>query len=157
MPKSNKWAVMSLTFAILAAPALADGKDTGQPVAGPAPLKPHASTCAPELQGDAHCAPQKVYRRQVQHAPRQVQRRVVQQVATAPSYDFSGFSGGVGAGVDGGYYGGGGGVIAFSSDRRFSGVLQNPASAFTFRRSSRFGGKSHPMPCKGCGGMGKLH
>ncbi|MEM8998313.1 MAG: hypothetical protein AAGF23_26250, partial [Acidobacteriota bacterium] len=53
--------------------------------------------------------------------------------------DISGFNGGVGAGVDGGYYGGGGAVV-FAGTRSFSGVTQHAASHVAFR-SHRKGGK----------------
>lgn len=53
--------------------------------------------------------------------------------------DTASFSGGVGNGVDGGFYGGGG-AIFISSGRSFSGVLSHRASQFTFR-GHRGGGK----------------
>lgn len=96
--------------------------------------------------------------------PPVVTRPPVQQV----SLDLGSFTGGVGAGVDGGYYGGNG-FIPLSAPRSFSGVLNASASAFTFNRSvkNNGGGKGHrpkprhpkpkpmmPKPKPGCGGCG---
>ncbi|MCF6329026.1 MAG: hypothetical protein L3J02_04420 [Henriciella sp.] len=70
------------------------------------------------------------------------------RTVAAPStltLDLASFSGGVGNGVDGGFYGGGG-IIILGGDRRFSGVLSHAASAFTFRQRRGGGG--------GCGCMG---
>lgn len=65
--------------------------------------------------------------------------------------DTASFSGGVGNGVDGGYYGGGG-AIFISSGRSYSGVLTHSASHFTFR--SRGGKKWRGGGGGGCGCMG---
>lgn len=62
-------------------------------------------------------------------------RRVAAPAApasTAVRLDVGSFSGGVGSGVSGGYYGGGGGVF-ISSGRSYSGVMSHTASSFTFR------------------------
>ncbi|MEO1303425.1 MAG: hypothetical protein AAFV37_00525 [Pseudomonadota bacterium] len=57
--------------------------------------------------------------------------------------DMGSFTGGVGAGIDGGFYGGGGGAVIITGGRRFSGVLSHRASSVTFRSSHRGGGKKH--------------
>ena len=69
-----------------------------------------------------------------------------QAQSTEVRLDTASFSGGVGNGVDGGFYGGGG-AIFISSGRSFSGVLSHRASHFTFRRYG--GGKK-----RGGGGGG---
>ena len=61
------------------------------------------------------------------------------------------FSGGVGNGVDGGFYGGGGAVF-ISSGKSYSGVLSHGASRFTFR--GHRGGKRRGGGGGGCGCMG---
>ena len=67
--------------------------------------------------------------------------------------DIGSFNGGVGAGINGGYYGGGG-FVAVGSSRSFSGVLDASASVFTFNREVKK--RSHPKPCnRGCGGHPK--
>lgn len=63
-----------------------------------------------------------------------------QVVDTGVKLDVASFSGGVGNGVDGGFYGGGG-AIFIGGDKRFSGVLQSRASQFTFQNRSRGGKK----------------
>ena len=65
--------------------------------------------------------------------------------------DTASFSGGVGNGVDGGYYGGGG-AIFISSGRSYSGVMSHSASHFTFR--GHRGGKKRRGGGGGCGCMG---
>ena len=101
-------------------------------------------------------------------APRPVAPRPapVQQA----SMDLTAFTGGVGAGISGGYYGGNG-FVPLAPVRRFSGVLDAPGSAFTFNRTvERRGGNrprpkprppmpkppmpKPPMPKPGCGGCG---
>ncbi len=91
--------------------------------------------------------------------PPVITRPPVQQA----SLDLSGFSGGVGSGISGGFYGGNG-FVPLAPVRRFSGVLDSPAAAFTFNRQVDRGGKRprpkpHPRPkpkpkpgCGGCGG-----
>lgn len=82
------------------------------------------------------------------------------------SFDLSGFNGGVGAGVNGGYYGGGG-FVAVAPTRSFSGVLDSAASVFTFnRRVQNRNRPNNPKPrpphnpcmmgCGGGGGMGGM-
>ena len=113
-----------------------------------------------------------VTKRTVTHRSAPVTRRTVQQPtrtvrtvkrsaqrATRSSdvqLDLASFSGGVGSGVDGGFYGGGGGAVTIGSSRSFSGVLSHSASSFTFR--SRGGGKKRRRGggCNSCmgGGMG---
>ncbi len=67
--------------------------------------------------------------------------------------DLASFSGGVGNGVDGGFYGGGG-TVFIGGGQRFSGVLSHGASSFTFRRGHRGGGKRGHGGGGGCGCMG---
>ncbi|MEL6860907.1 MAG: hypothetical protein AAGL11_03650 [Pseudomonadota bacterium] len=80
-------------------------------------------------------------------------RRVVQDSADV-RLDLAGFSGGVGNGVGGGFYGGGGAII-LTGGQSFSGVLNHGASVFTFNR--RHSGGGHGGGIKrvygsGCGG-----
>lgn len=81
--------------------------------------------------------------------PRRVATRRVE--TNAVRLDMASFSGGVGNGVDGGFYGGGGSVF-ISSGRSYSGVLSHGASRFTFR--SNRGGKRRGGGGGGCGCMG---
>ncbi len=71
---------------------------------------------------------------------------------SALTLDLASFSGGVGNGVDGGFYGGGSTVI-LGGDRRFSGVLSHAASSFTFRQRRTHRGGGGGCGCMG-GGMG---
>lgn len=149
MSKRYKIFAISLIAGLLAAPALADGK-ARTPIQGPTPLKPTVTQhCEHGRLSNGHCyiphahQPKTTTVRRHVQAPQRVHRQVVRQVA-APSYDFSGFTGGVGANVGLDYYGGGGGVIVVGSGKRFSGVRQHAASRVTFRHR---GG--------GCGGCGK--
>jgi len=83
-------------------------------------------------------------------------RRTSAIVSNTVTLDLASFSGGVGNGVDGGFYGGGG-TIFFAGDKSFSGVLSHRASAFTFQRRSRGGkrgGGGHNCGCMGGGMMG---
>ncbi len=76
-------------------------------------------------------------------------RRTVRD--TGLTLDAGSFSGGVGNGVDGGFYGGGGAIV-LGGERRFSGVLSHSASAFTFRqRGTRGGKRGHHGGGGGCG------
>ncbi len=78
--------------------------------------------------------------------------RTVQRVETrAVQLDMGSFTGGVGAGVGGDFYGGGGAVI-ISSGRSYSGVMSHTASSYTYRshRGYRGGGKKR----RGGGGCG---
>jgi len=102
--------------------------------------------------------PAVVTKRSVTHRTAQprstVTRRAVstRRAVQAPSgvqLDMASFSGGVGAGVDGGFYGGGGIVIAGSSSS--SRVLSHSASRFTFRSGHRGGKKRRHGGGGGCG------
>lgn len=62
--------------------------------------------------------------------------------SSAVTLDMGAFTGGVGNGVGGGFFGGGG-TVFFGADQRFSGVLQAPASRFTFQQRRRGGKKGH--------------
>ena len=75
--------------------------------------------------------------------------------SSAVTLDLASFSGGVGNGVDGGFYGGGG-TIFIAGSNRFSGVLSHSASSFTFRQRRHGGGKRGGGGGCGCmgGGMG---
>ncbi len=93
---------------------------------------------------------------QVVHRP--APAPVVYTVRLADGTAFA-LNGGVGAGVYGGYSGGGGTFISGGS--RFSGVLDARASAFTFNRRVKRGGgghnphpRPHPHPGGGGGGCG---
>ncbi len=72
--------------------------------------------------------------------------RVSAPAPSAPSFNLASFTGGVGAGLGSGYFGGGGGFIQ-TSRAPFSGVLSSPAAALTFnRRVSRPSPQPHPQP-----------
>ena len=72
--------------------------------------------------------------------------RISAPAPSAPSFNLASFTGGVGAGLGGGYFGGGGGFIQ-TSRAPFSGVLSSPAAALTFnRRVSRPTPQPHPQP-----------
>lgn len=130
-----KWMGAVMIAGVLAMPALADGRDK-TPVVGPTPLKP--VQCEHGYYADGRCyVPQRQSQtirtpsvtRTVTHAPTTTVRRYVQSHSTqaAQGFDFSGFDGGVGAGVSGGFAGGGGGnVIIIRDGQRFSGVRSNP-------------------------------
>lgn len=76
------------------------------------------------------------------------------RTASEVTLDMASFSGGVGNGVDGGFYGGGG-TVFIGGGQRFSGVLSHGASSFTFRRGHRGGKRRGGGGCGGCmGGMG---
>ena len=81
--------------------------------------------------------------------PRRVATRRVE--TTGVQLDMASFSGGVGNGVDGGFYGGGGAVF-ISSGKSYSGVLSHGASRCTFR--GHRGGKRRGGGGGGCGCMG---
>lgn len=78
------------------------------------------------------------------------------------SFDLSGFNGGVGTSIGGGFYGGGG-FVPLAPVRRFSGVTDASAAVFTFNREvQRRMRPNNPRPphnpcmmgCGGGGGMG---
>lgn len=77
-------------------------------------------------------------------------RRAV-QTSSDVRLDVASFAGGVGNGVGGSYYGGGGAVF-ISSGHSYSGVMSHSASSFTFRH--RRGGKRRGGGGGGCGCMG---
>ena len=110
--------------------------------------------------------PPVVTKRTVTHRSAPVTRRTIHRQAQAVrtverstdiQLDLASFSGGVGNGVDGGFYGGGGAIV-IGSGRSFSSVLTHSASSFTFR--SRGGGKKKRRGggCGKCmgGGMGGM-
>ncbi|MCB9970664.1 MAG: hypothetical protein H6847_04095 [Hyphomonas sp.] len=144
MSKWNILTALALASALIAAPAGADGKPM-KPVRGPTPLKAQpfcASGKGYYDDQDRWVCP--VVTRTVTRVvapPPPVVTRVVAP-PPAPAYDFSGFTGGVGASIGSGYYGGGGGFIV--EDRtRYSGVLQASASAFTFNQKVKRVSRGH--------------
>ncbi len=88
-------------------------------------------------------------KRVVKHYPAKTVHKV--QTSSEVRLDMASFSGGVGAGVDGGFYGGGGGAVIITGGRSFSGVLSHSASRFTFRGhrggKKRGGGGGSPCGC----------
>lgn len=150
MPKRNRIAALAFAACLLAPTALADGKDNRRQADLPAPLAPKVHT-VPGVPSHRVVRSQPTTR-VVRQAP--VRTTTVNRAPQAQAFriDTSGFTGGVGAGVDGGYYGGGGGVVVLSRPARFSGVLSHPAVRFTFGGgySGGHGGKSRPGgPCCG--------
>ncbi len=142
MSKRNIAVSLLFAAALIAAPAYADGKDRPKPK-GPEPLRPTTTTVTPPTYTTPTVTrtytPAPTY-----YAPQPV-------AAAAPTFDFSGFNGGVGANVGGGYYGGGGGFI-IDTRPAFSGVLSSPAAAFTFnKRVIARPPRPHPRPGHGCG------
>lgn len=110
--------------------------------------------------------PPVVTKRSVTHRTAHPQRTVTTRRVATPTrvttrraastevrLDTASFGGGVGNGVDGGYYGGGGGVF-ISSGRSYSGVLSHSASSFTFRGHRRGGKRRRGGGGGGCGCMG---
>ncbi|MEL6956654.1 MAG: hypothetical protein AAFO88_08430 [Pseudomonadota bacterium] len=136
----NKLAGLALVGALVSAPALADGRERTV-VQGPAPLQAHSQLiCEHGRYADGRCAPAQT--RIVRHAPtttRRIVRTEAQPRAAAPRYDFSSFTGGVGADISTNLvYGGGGIVVVGTSGRRsFSGV---PGRARILSRVTRRGG-----------------
>ena len=125
----------------------------------------HQPCCGTHTRTIVREHPPVITKRIVTHRSAPVTHRTVQQPnrtvqrATRSSdvhLDLASFSGGVGSGVDGGFYGSGGGAVIIGSSRSFSGVLSHAASSFTFR--SRGGGKKRRRGggCNSCmgGGMG---
>lgn len=140
MPKRNIFVSLGIAAAMLACPAMADGKPGTPSFKGPSPLTPSGDA---ELLGNEQPP---VTRVPVQRTP------AVEPPAPQPMrLDLSGFDGGVGAGISGGLYGGGGSLIVVGSDRRFSGVIDAPAAQFTFRHNDRLR-IPRPMPKPGCKG-----
>lgn len=145
MMRSIRLASLALVATLIAAPALADGRDRA-PVPPPTPLQPHAQhLCETGQLAGGHCVQPVETRRIIR---RQVTQPAVVHRTTAPRYDFSGFNGGVGANVaTGGYHGGGGVVILTEGGARFSGVRHYSSPRYSFA-GARFhhGGGS----CGGC-------
>lgn len=144
MTSPLRLACLALIAAMMAAPALADGRD-GTSIVTPTPLQPHAQNVC-DLSGSPHAACL---------APvetRRVVRRFVQAPAVAqtvqPQHDFSSFNGGVGANVAmGGYFAGGNVIIVQDGGSRFSGV-----TAYSSARTSFAAARSHHgRGCSGCG------
>lgn len=152
MLKRNRLVLLGTLAGLLTAPALADGRDR-IPVVGPTPLQPQPAVTCPDgaVFRDGACrVTQTVIRRP---AP-QIVRRVVQAAPSpAASYDFSGFTGGVGANIATGPVGGGGGVIVIDGANRYSGWRQTySGSSFSYNYSSthvRYGGGGGCNPCAG--------
>ncbi len=147
MPICNKTLILTATLALFTAPVFADGTPGQRINRGPAPLQAH-NMAPPEpgcvlIEGNTWSCPAP------QRAVQQTTQTVRRSAPSTLTLDLASFSGGVGNGVDGGFYGGGG-IIILGGDRRFSGVLSHAASAFTFRqrRTHRSGGGA------GCGCMG---
>ncbi|MCI4643292.1 MAG: hypothetical protein MRY64_00735 [Hyphomonadaceae bacterium] len=139
MLKRHKLALVAPLAALLAGPALADGRDRTPPV-GPTPLQPLPTITCPD--GTVTAGPCPVQQTVIRPPAPQV-HRVVQE-APAPSYDFSSFTGGVGSAIATGPVGGGGGVIVIGSGGRYSGMRSsNGHSSLSYSSSShsiRFGG-----------------
>ncbi|MEL7110840.1 MAG: hypothetical protein AAGL99_16375 [Pseudomonadota bacterium] len=147
-----------------------DGKAWSCPArlakAEPVPTRAAKPCCGTTTRTVVKEHPPVVTKRMVTHRSAPAQRTVTRRAVTTrrtPAVpvsnevhlDMASFSGGVGSGVSGGYYGGGGAVL-ISSGRSYSGVLSHGASSFTFRsRRGRRGGGGGGGGC-GCmgGGMG---
>ncbi|MAN72578.1 MAG: hypothetical protein CME84_00615 [Henriciella sp.] len=165
--------------AMMAAPALADGYANRPVNRGPAPLQAHAEPVPPEpgcyLVGPDTWScpplPQTVETHTVRErvsaaaccysrpAPRPVQVRYTPRPAPAPrsvSIDTSGFDGGVGSGVTGGYYGGGGGGYVYVRSSASANAFASAAASLTFRGGFHGGGggKHHGGGGGGCGKCG---
>ena len=159
MSKWNIFAAFLLGAAMFAGPAAADGKTKRYYKPGPTALNitcptgytkdkhdrcvrtvtPRAITTCPQgytKTTNGQCVRQVTQTRPVPRpAPRPVPQprpAPVQQV----SLDLGSFTGGVGAGIDSGFYGGNG-FIPIGPSRSFSGVLDAPAAAFTFNRRAQ--------------------
>lgn len=158
-------AILALSI-LFTAPALADGTKGKTINRGPAPLEAHALTpprpgcrltedgqhwaCPAPVRKITHAhAPKRHTTRTVHRKPAKTVRRVVKTSAPTVStltLDISGFNGGVGSGVGGGHYGGGGAII-LGSGKRFSGVTQHAASHMTFRKSYSGGKRGGGCGC----------
>ncbi|MDJ0922833.1 MAG: hypothetical protein QNI84_17025 [Henriciella sp.] len=139
--------------ALFSAPALADGTKGKTVNRGPNPLQAKVLTpprpgCRLTEDGQHWACPAPTAK--PAHKTKTV-RRVVKTAAPAPTrltLDTSGFNGGVGAGIDGGYfYGGGGTTIIFTGARRYSGVTQHAASRVSFRGGSKGGKRGSGCGC----------
>ncbi len=151
MPKRNIFATFVLAAAVAAAPAFADGKPRKPGPVGPTPLKaqPVCANGTGYYDKDGRFVCPEVVTRTFVPAP--APATVPVQIA-APAYDFSGFTGGVGANVGSGFYGGGGGFI-LEGGGSSSRVLSHPAAAFTFnKRIQRVRAPApRPQPRPPCG------
>jgi|GEM_PF-4818225 len=146
MSKRYTLAALTLATTLLAAPAFADGKDGTRVNKGPAPLK--ARLCSDGSKGfydsEGRFVCRTVQRTQVTR-PKMVR---VSAPPPAPTLNLTGLTGGVGATVGSGFYGGGGGLIIADSRGSYSGVLNAAASSFTFNRRTRRGGGGNGCGCQ---------
>lgn len=123
MLKRNRLILAAALTGLFASPAMADGRDRVF-APGPTPLVPHETITCPEgtiMDEDGIC---RAVEAKLPPPP-----AVIPASAPAPSYDFSGFSGGVGSAVSSGYTGGGRVIVIGGSERRYSGVRQYQASS----------------------------
>ena len=156
MSLSYRLAALVAGSAVFAVPALADGVKDKHVNRGPAPLEAQSQHIMTQKSATKHYA-QHTHAHQHTHthahshtghvtqhygyrqAPT-TQRRVVKtsharvRQDNGLRIDTAAFTGGVGAGVDGGYYGGGGGFITFGASGG-SYVLSHSAARFAFNRS----------------------
>lgn len=156
----NKTLAALAISAALAVPAFADGVPGQKVNRGPEPVQPHAPAPSPDPMQQTRATPccgtttrtvvkqhpPAVTKRTVTHRKAPTQPRTSHRTVQASSevrLDTASFTGGVGAGVSGGFYGGGGGVIVLTGGQRFSGVLSHGASAFTFSRRMTGGQSGH--------------
>ena len=146
---------------VFSAPAFADGTPGKTVNRGPVPVQAHEPAPCPRQPNPCGTItrtyvkkhPPVITKRTPPPTRTVVQRKV--ETSTEVSLDMASFSGGVGNGVDGGFYGGGGAVF-ISSGRSFSGVLSHSASSFTFRSRRRGGKKRRYGGGGGCGCMGGM-
>ena len=168
MPKRYRFALLAGALSLFAAPALADGYPDRPVQRGPAPLTAQApSQPHPECEliggADWYCPP--ATRRYIDESKtRHYVRRYttggkccgtapppVRQVSAPQglTIDVTGFNGGVGAGVNGGYYGGGGTVIAYARASSSARAFVSASAATRFRGGFTYGGGGG---CNVCGG-----
>ena len=146
---ASKWMGLVIAAFGVALPAIADGRDQAR-VEGPEPLMPAECHDRHSVLGDcdirresSHIVRRPAVTRIVTHAPPTTVRRVVQSSsATTQGIDFSGFNGGVDAGVSGGVIVSGGNVfITRVEGQRFSGVRSSAVGRAVL--SGRLGGSSY--------------
>lgn len=145
---ASKWIGLVIAACGVALPAIADGRDQAR-VEGPEPLIPVECHDRHSVLGDcdirretSHIVRRPAVTRIVTHSPPTTVHRVVQSSsATTQGFDFSGFNGGVGAGVSGGFVGGGGNVIIIRNGQRFSGVRSNTVGRAVL--NGRLGGSGY--------------
>lgn len=159
---NKTWAALAISAA-LAVPAFADGVPGQKVNRGPEPVQPDAPAPSPDPMQQTRATPccgtttrtvvkqhpPVVTKRTVTHRKPRTSHRTV-QASSEVRLDTASFTGGVGAGVSGGFYGGGG-VIVLTGRKSFSGVLSHGASAFTFSRRMT-GGQSGQSGHAGRGG-----